>query len=671
MIFDGGPLYMSRIVMVIAVLFWPLAWTVSAAGMKPSLALSKTDAALARAAFKAADADQWKKAMRLAAGIDNPAAAKLFRWLDLTRSGSRALFPQITAFIKANPAWPSMRLLRRRAEETMKENTPPRDVIEWFAVHKPVSAQGRALLGASLLAVGKKKRGREVLRDTWINGDFTKRQEKRFYRRFRKQLTIGDHKARLDRLLWNGRYRPARRMLWKVGADYRKLAIARMWLRQMRGNVDTAISDVPEKMKSDPGLIFERLRWRRRKGHDKDARALLKKPPANLVRPKLWLFERLRLARRALAKGYITAAYRLVNDNRLSEGKEFAKAQWLAGWIALRFLNEPRKALGHFSVLYNAVSYPQSLSRAAYWAGRAEEAMNDKKAAGEWFGRAARFTTSYYGQLAYLHLSPGATLRLPREPAGKPKKEKAFEGRELVRVVRFLREMGEEDRIRPFISTLVRENKSPEWRRLIAGLAKRNGRPDLGIYIAKQYALDGRQMIGTAYPALIPPPPSPGNRGKPAVEIPLILATIRQESGFYTGAKSGKGARGLMQLMPYTAAQTARKLRLPYSRARLNRDANYNLLLGKSYMAELMKKFDGSYVLALGAYNAGPVRVKYWIRKNGDPRKGDVDVIDWIEKIPFGETRNYVQRVLENLQIYRLRLAETKVALTLENDLRR
>ncbi len=665
---------MTRIIMLIAVLSWPVVWAVSAAHAdtdEASITLSNTDAALARTAFKAAAANQWKKAMRLAAGINNTAAAKLFRWLDLTRDGSRALFPEITAFITANPSWPSMRLLRRRAEDVMKENTPPRDVLEWFGVWKPVSAQGRALLGASLLAVGKKEQGREVLRGVWINGDFTKRQEKRFYRRFRKQLTIGDHNARLDRLLWDGRYWPARRMLWKVGKDYRKLAIARMWLRQRRGNVDTAISEVPEKMKSDPGLIFERLRWRRRKGRDTEARALLENPPANLVRPRLWLFERVRLARRALAKGSVTAAYRLVDGSWLSEGKEFAEAQWLAGWIALRFLEEPKNALGHFRTLYNAVSYPRSLSRAAYWAGRAEEAMNDKKAAGKWFGRAARFTTSYYGQLAYLRLSPGAALRLPREHVGKPKKKKAFEGSELVRVVRFLREMGEEDRIRPFISALARKDKSPEWRRLTAGLAKSNGRPDLGIYIAKQSALDGREMIGAGYPALIPPPVRRGKRGKPAVEIPLVLATIRQESGFYASARSGKGARGLMQLMPYTAARTAKKLRLPYSSARLNRDTDYNLLLGQSYMAELMKKFGGSYVLTLGAYNAGPVRVKYWIRKNGDPRKGDVDVIDWIEKIPFGETRNYVQRVLENLQVYRLRLAETKVALTLENDLRR
>ncbi len=660
------PLYMARIVMVIVVLFGPVTWSASAAA-----ALSKAGTALARSAFKAADASQWKKAMGLAAGIDNPAAAKLFRWLDLTRNGSRALFPEIAAFITANPSWPSMRLLRRRAEDAMKENTPPRDILEWFAARKPVSAQGRALLGGSLIAVGEKKRGRKVIRDVWINGDFTKRQEKRFYRRFHKQLTIGDHNARLDRLLWDGRYWPSRRMLWKVGKDTRKLAIARMWLRQRRGNVDTAISEVPEKMKSDPGLIFERLRWRRRKGRDIAARALLENPPVDLVRPKLWLFERVRLARRALAKGYITAAYRLVTGQRAGDGKEFADAQWLAGWIALRFLDEAKKALGHFSVLYNAVSYPRSLSRAAYWAGRAEEAMNDKKAAAKWFSRAARFPTSYYGQLAYLRLNPGAALRLPPEPAERPKKEKAFENHELVRVVRFLSEMGEEDRIRPFISTLAKENKSPQWRRLTAGLAKSNGRPDLGIYIARQAALDGLELIGAGYPILIPPPISRGKHAKPAVEIPLVLATIRQESGFYTDARSGKSARGLMQLMPYTAALTARKLRLPYSRSRLNLDADYNMLLGQSYMAELMKKFKGSYVLALGAYNAGPVRVKYWIRKNGDPRKRDVDVIDWIEKIPFGETRNYVQRVLENLQIYRLRMAETKVALTLENDLRR
>jgi len=635
-----------------------------------SLQVSKSDAGAAEKALKAYNDKRWKKTVRLAAKIDNPNIRKLFRWLELTRDGSAASFAELSAFISENPDWPSQRLLRKRAEEAMDENMLPRDVLDWFGVREPVTAIGEVRLGEALLTMGKKEQALEILRDAWINGDFIKHQEKRFYRRHKSLLTPGDHRARLDRLLWDGRYWPAQRMLWRVDKEYRLLAIARMWLRHQRGNVDKAIGDVPEKYKSAPGLVFERLRWRRRKGLDLSARELLDDPQARLVRPKMWLYERIYLARRAIWRGHISEAYALASVHEEVEGSEYAEAEWLAGWIALRFLNESATALKHFGGLYEAVTYPVSRARAAYWAGRASEALDKNKLAAEWYRKAARYPTAYYGQLASLQIRPGQPVRLPAEPPVKPVTSKELKDNALVFIVRFLYDAGAEKEIKPFILALMKQDQSPEWQRLIARLARRNGRPDLAIHVAKQLAREGWELVESGYPALVPPPVRMVN-GAAGVEVPLVLATIRQESAFYAKAESGAGARGLMQLMPYTASRVARKIGLPYSRGRLTKDPDYNLILGQSYMAELVNEFEGSYVLALSAYNAGPARVKQWIRRNGDPRDKDVDVIDWIEKIPFDETRNYVQRVLENLQVYRHRLAETKVALTLEHDLAR
>jgi len=632
--------------------------------------ITRSDAGTAKKAFKAYHAKRWKKAARLAAPISNPDIRKLFHWLDLTRDGSKASFAELSAFITENPGWPSQRLIRKRAEEAMGEKMPAREVLDWFGVWEPVSSIGKVRLGEALMAIGKKEKARSTLRDAWINGNFIKHQEKRFYRRHKKLLTRDDHRARLDRLLWDGRYWPARRMLWRVNKDYRLLAIARMWLRQRRGNVDRAINDVPEKYKSNPGLVFERLRWRRRKGRDLSARELLADPQARLVRPKKWLYERVYLARRAVWRGHISEAYALASAHEVVDGPEFAEAEWLAGWIALRFLNEPKSALKHFMGLFDAVTYPVSRARAAYWAGRANETLGKKKQAAGWYKKAARYPTAFYGQLASLQVRPGQPIRLPAEPLVTPAMSKKLKDSELAFIVRFLYDAGEEKKIKPFILALMKRDQSPEWQRLIARLARRNGRPDLAIHVAKQSARDGWEFTESGYPALIPPPIRRIN-GASAVEIPFVLATIRQESAFYTSAKSGAGARGLMQLMPYTASRVARKIGLPYSRIRLTKDPDYNLTLGQSYLAELVDDFKGSYVLALSAYNAGPARAKQWIKRNGDPREKDVDAIDWIEKIPFNETRNYVQRVLENLQVYRHRLAETKVALTLEHDLAR
>ncbi len=632
--------------------------------------LTAEDDRLSKFAFQAADAEKWSEVRRLAGRIKDPLAVKIFRWLDSSRPGTEASFEEIAGFMAKNPDWPGQSLLQRRAEEAMTAKTPDQAVITWFRARQPVSTDGGVRYGAALLASGDRGKARRVLRDVWINGDFSKRPEKDFYRRYRRILSREDHIARLDRLLWDGRDWPVRRMLWKVNPDYRALAVARLFLRHRRGNVDTAITAVPEHLKKDPGLVYERLRWRRRKGRSLSARQLLDEPPEDLGRPAMWWLERALLARRALQQGHVSAAYRLAKNHGLKAGAGFADAEWLAGWIALRFLKDINVSKGHFLAMFEAVRYPVSRSRGAYWLARAAEAVNDAKSASKWYRVAASFPTAYYGQLAASWLGPGHGLVFPADPIPDQAQVKDFESHELTRATRIMGDLDQKDRIGPFVRALSAVRKVPDWRFLTAALARLQGRPDLAIKVAKASTRDGRDLVESGYPALIPPPLA-DRSGKPLIEVPLVLATIRQESAFNPLATSSMGARGLMQLMPRTARRTAGKLKLPYSRGRLTTDPDYNMILGQAYLAGLIKLYDGSYVLALAAYNAGPSKVRRWRRRNGDPRDYAIDIIDWIELIPFDETRDYIQRVMESLQIYRHRLADAQMALSLENDLRR
>jgi len=634
-----------------------------------AISLSETEIRDGRAAFASAERGHWKKAHGLVRRVSDPLAQKAFRWVEITRTGSRVPFADVTTFIEQNPEWPSQRLLQQRAEEAMDSDLAATEILRWFGDREPVSTSGRIRRAQALLAAGRADEGRAAIRDTWINGNFTRAEEKRFYRAHRKLLTHGDHVHRLDRLQWEGRHGPARRMLWKVNADYRALGEARLLLRRREGNVDRAVAKVPEALKSDPGLVYERLRWRRRKGLETSAREWLDAHPLDRSHPELWWRERAALARQALDSGHVSEAYRIVTGHAVDNGVAFAEASWLAGWISLRYLREAKTGLDHFSAMYDRVNYPISRARAAYWAGRAAESLTRPEAADHWYRTAANHPTTYYGQLAAARVNGPTNLILPQIPEPSADEAQAFDNHDMTQVSRMLHAFRQKKRLDAFILRLAELGETPAWKAMTAALARSLGRPDLAVTVAKRSARSGHTFVRERYP-VVPLPTVEARLPRP-VEDPLLLAMIRQESAFQPDAKSSAGARGLMQVMPATARRIAQRLKVKYSSSRLNGDRDYNIRIGRGYLAGLLDTFDGSYVLALAAYNAGPARVRAWIRANGDPRDGDVDVIDWIEQIPFAETRNYIQRTLESLQVYRGRLAETEIATTIETDLTR
>lgn len=628
------------------------------------LPLGSRDLKRYRDAFKAADRRQWQQALAIADKASAQILAKVLRWDYYRQRGRTGSFAEISGFIRDNPDWPSQELLQRRAEEALDESVPDAVVLDWYSQRRPVTGAAMIRLAEAMMQNGMREGGLEWLRYAWTHATFSRRDSRAVYRRHKKDLSTEDHVKRLDYLLWNGQRAAARGMLSLVPRGQRQLAEARMALMARAAGVDAKVAAVPAELRDDPGLVFERARWRRRAGLDEGARELLVDAPERVgPEPRKWWIERRIAAREALSEGKYDAAYRIAAAHgQVPGGVAFAEGEWLAGWIALRYLNRSKQALAHFEALHQNVRYPVSRARAAYWAGRASDAAGDAENAGRWYGIAAHLPNTYYGQLAHVATKPGMQLQLPRDPLPNTEDRAAFESRELVRVVRALAQVNDRSRVRRFLQHLSDRAQAEVEHAQIATLAAGAGLPNMSVRAAKGAMRDGHDLFEQGYPVLTLQPKS--------VEPALVHAVARQESEFDPKAVSRANARGLMQLLPSTAKQVARSKRMRFSKNRLF-DPDYNVTLGSAYLGHLLEEFDGSYILALAAYNAGPTRAKRWMRANGTPGRDHVDPIDWVELIPISETRNYVQRVLENLQIYRARLAEAPVAIALVQDLHR
>jgi soluble lytic murein transglycosylase len=635
----------------------------------PSLALTATslasdDIARYRTAFATLASGNYDAAMQLAAGGHSPVAAKLVTWMWISQAGSRLGFDQVTDFIRQNPTWPAQDLMERRAEETLSDATDDLKIIAWFKPREPLTGEGKLHLAEALLRTGQAQAGTEWLRRAWIGGTFNARDESEILKRHRDLLRHEDHVARLDRLLWDDDSAAARRMLPRVPEDVRALAEARLALIGFLPGVERLVGRVPPALRNDLGLAYDRVRWRRQKGHDDQALEILLTVPANAMHADRWWFERQTQARRALAGGRISDAYKLASQHGDVDIRNFIDAEWLSGWLALRFLHEQQVALTHFARIYDTVTTPVSKARGAYWAGRSVEVLGDAAAAKHWYETAAAHATTYYGQLAALKLGRTGGLTLPPEPEPTAAEITAFQGKDLVQAASLLAGIGLDERLRPFILRLSDLSRTPADHKQVAELADRLGHVELGVVAAKRSARNGVILVDRAFPLFDLP------RGGDRPEQPLVLAVSRQESEFNPLAISSAGARGLMQLMPATARSMAKVLRVAYQPELLTADPAYNAKLGSRYLSDLLDNYGGSYVLTLAAYNAGDSRVRQWIRDWGDPRRPEVDAIDWIELIPFAETRNYVERVFEGLQVYRQRLHPTSSVLSaLDDDL--
>ena len=451
-------------------------------------------------------------------------------------------------------------------------------------------------------------------------------------------------------------------MLRYLPKDYQLLYTARQLLMSKSYGVDNAISKVPESFRNDPGLNYDRLKWRRKRGRvDSSLEILLniKNTKSYMVRPDKWWVERSIIGRSLIYKKKYQTAYKIVNNHSLEQGTpEYAEAEWFSGWIALSFLNDPILAREHFKSFYQNVGYPISLSRGAFWLGRTYEKLGDPVTADKYYSEASKFPTTYYGQLAHMKIKPDETFSLNETMKANDKYKKEFKDKKLYKLVYLLYEIERDKYTKHILRHLALDNIDQGSEVLAAELATEISRYDFAIQISKLASYEKRFHNQYNYP-VISTPTMVGGRKIP--NPALILAVIRQESEFDSKANSYAGARGMMQLMTYTAKIVAKQAKLPYSKSRLTSDPEYNINLGSHYLAGLILEYDGAYPFAIAAYNAGPKRVRYWKKINKNPQKDQVDYVDWIELIKFKETRNYVQRVLENYNVYRYVLEQKPI----------
>ncbi|MDZ5648024.1 lytic transglycosylase domain-containing protein [Nitrospirillum sp. BR 11828] len=535
----------------------------------------------------------------------------------------------------------------------------------------PLTTAGFNRYADALLNLGDSEKAIALIRERYVKGNFGVVDERTFRTKYVAILRPADHWARLDRLLWENDEDGARRMLPIVDPGHQAVALARLAMADLDPNVERLLQQVPAPLMSEPGITYERLRWRRRKDMDAGALEIVENLPKDvgakdegkdLGHPEAWWMERHILARRLMDQGQMQRAYRLAANHGVTDGLGFIQAEFLAGWLSLQFLNKPEQALDHFTRLYEGVSSPIGQSRGAYWAGRACEKLGNPERARQWYELAARWGSTFYGMMAQEKL--GQAEAIPIAPSPSADARSRFEKKELVRAARLLdKVLGEDDdRADLFLRKLSQDAQTPDDFVLVAKAALEMHRRDLGVGISRQSLSKGIVLADAGYPIVssrLPAQPEPA----------LIHALIRQESSFKVDAASGAGALGLMQLMPPTAQQLAKREGMKYAVTKLTHDADFNIRLGSVYVQDLLDRFGGSYILAIAAYNAGPGRVANWLRDYGDPRIEAVDPVDWVETIPIYETRTYVQRVLENLHVYRIRMGGHQMPMT--TDLRR
>ncbi len=636
----------------------------SAMNIKISKYYSKRDFGLAKKAISEMQKSKWSSALKIAKKAKDNSIYNFIQWRHLLTSGNQASFYEYQVFLNKNSDYPRIDRIRYLAEHKLTtESVSPKKIINWFREKDPLSGYGKMILGESYILVGDKNKGTKLIKEGWITADLSKNELKYFRKKFKKYLNANDYIKRADYLAWNGDRWDLQRLIRYLPKDYELLYNARHLLMSKGYGVDQAIANVPQKFKNDAGLNYDRLKWRRKKGRvDSSAEILLKirNDKEYLVRPDKWWKEREIISRALLYKKKYEISYKISSNHGMTKGAEYAAAEWMSGWIALSFLNDPMTAKDHFKNFYKNVSYPISLSRGAYWLGRANEKIGEIEKSNNWYKEAAKYLTTYYGQLAFLKLNPNGKFELEKDIEIDPKYRIQFFNKELVKISYLLDELKKDKYTKHILRHLANDNIAKGSEVLAAELATIINRYDFAIQVSKIASYQKRFHNKYNYP-IISTPKYINKRKIP--ESALILSIIRQESEFDLEANSHAGAKGLMQLMPYTAKLVSKQAKLPYSKSRLTTDPEYNINLGSHYIAGLILQYDGAYPFAVAAYNAGPNRVKYWKKINKDPQKKQVDYVDWVELIKFRETRNYVQRVMENYNVYRYILEQRPVTM--------
>ncbi len=622
---------------------------------KLSTILVSSDAKAFKSALSAADRRRWSTFEEYRNKVKDPIAKDVLYWIQAMKDPNVDT-ADLNYVIQNLSDWPRMVGIQAKAEYRLFDKPmSASDTIRWFEGREPVSGEGRIVLANAYFTQGDTVNGDRWLKYAWRESKLTRDRQKNIYRRYKDRLTPEDHAIRGDYLIWEGsaHFSKVEGLLSLMPAGERAVATARMRLLRNSSGIDSAIKRVPQSLQNDTGLLYARAKWRRQKRSKNYALEtflqIIEPPSTEKGKERLWR-ERKIMTYWAIEEGKFGEAYRLTRNHGMNRGAGFAEAEFLGGWLALTQLNKPDLAAQHFQTLRNGVTTPVSMSRGSYWLGRAHEAQNRAEAQTH-YADAARFTNTYYGLLAGEKLNPGNAVNvLPEEPL-LPLEFSGMHQDRRIKAMTLLAETKEEHYYTLFSFHLDDVVDSLED---LSYLSRHSARYDMmrpSVRAAKQASRFQSMLTESGYPM----PRSILNLPD-KFDKAFVLAIARQESEFNNSAVSSARAYGMMQMINATASATARKHRIPYSKSKLTTDINYSANLGALHLHDLLRDFDGSYILAAAAYNAGPHRAKQWIKAYGDPRTGAIDPVDWVESVPFSETRNYIQRVMENMQVYQSRL---------------
>ncbi len=613
--------------------------------------LNNKDFEISKVVFDYVDRKQWKLALSDAQKMQDKTIYTLVNWMYLIDSQSGASFNEYFIFIKNNKDWPRINRIKYLAEHKINfDNNTPSSIIEYFTNNPPLSGFGKLRLAEALLENNQAEKSKSLVKDGFKDAELSKNDLRYFSKIFKKFLTQQDYTLRADYFAYEAKYQDLRDTIEYLNPDYQKLYNARAALFTKR-SADNLIAQVPQYLKEDPGLIYDRIKWRRKKARFDDALTLINQSASDSLERNQYLAkERLSIARDKIQDKEFKTAYEILKDHRLKEGSDYAEIEWHLGWLALSFLNQPDAALAHFLKMNAAVSYPISKARAAFWIGKTYKKLGQVNQANTWFKTGSQYGTTFYGQLSHKEIDEKKFSINNSFKFSEEKYEEFKKNNPLAKSVIVLKELNRTKYTKDILRHLgdVDQNKTAEEISMAGLLAQDIERYDFAIQIAKNASYKNLNFLEISYPKIEVPKQI---KDQKILDSSVILALIRQESEFDTSATSRVGAKGLMQIMPATGKLLSKVTNIDFSREKLTRDKDYNLALGSYYISDLDDLF-GSQYLAFAAYNAGPNRVEKWIKTHGDPRKKQIDAIDFIELIPFHETRNYVQRVSENINVY-------------------
>ncbi len=639
---------------------------------------------------KSHDATVLGKAFAKSAKGDHAAAASIAKqgsklvqdivaWREMMSTSGRLTLKRLEYFTNGNVKWPNQTKLQKLIEGNLPLTNAESKVIELFTEHgalrTPYTARGKLVLAMALLkqqpaGLFDKKQAVQWLREGWAGASLNRTYRNHVRNLYGKHLREQDHAEKIATLIHEGNTEAANSMMVLVGKKHTSFFNTWMRLKAKKTNPFEIHKAVPKKFRSHELFLYDLYRYDRKHRKRFSKEWLLQQLPNELKYPEKWWKMTRYQINNALKKGDARYAYGLASSHSFPADTEhntsFSDAEWLAGWISLRFLNKPKQAYRHFYTMYNAVKTPISLGRAGYWLGRASDDLNNSENAAKWYDFAAQFDTTYYGQLAK---QKRGGKRIALSEAGN---DNSILRNPLVKAGALLHEAGQHNYAIRFFTQAVENANSPAQGEALLKHIKRFGRDDYGVWVAKRLSHITHHIADAHYYPQHNMTTDVQGNPITAPELPLIYAITLQESLFNPTVKSHAGARGLMQLMPATAKRVSKDLGLRYKRDKLTKDPRYNVTLGSKYLADRIEEFDGSYILAIASYNAGPGNARKWIAANRDPRRlrSVEEVVDWIEMIPFNETRNYVMRVTENVQVYR-HLLNRRATLQLEKDLLR